>query len=559
MAVLLIAIHTALFVVNRQDPGAAPGLQPYRRVAYALWAIVPILIAAIVPITGSSFADNGAHCFLPMQPGWYHTALDWIPRYIIFSFIIVTYTGLYFYVFFRFRRLREDRRRASNQSSQSACSSTLRRSNGKSRARSPSPTPALATHNLLDSPQADISKNDRSKSRQYSTASTVSTLHIDKGACLPTVPAQVARKSSITWNLVDFEHDGAGTSARSTLYIGAELTSPPTESSTIPSANIPNADSDTAGSSAPVISAPEPIFTAGRGETSSHNRYSTRQNMCKRRCSFADKVFALWQSLPAPDHSTERDAGEQLRRSSSSIRLASDVSEDTVRRSRDRVQRQMRLLFVYPAIYLLTWIAPFAAHLHHHYYSSIAHHPSHNNNSTAATFHNPTPGYSNAGSHVILAEQEYYQDALFGNSHISLVLRIVSMASLCVGAAIDCAFFSAWERPWQHLRGGFWECLMLRLRIRRLCGASASGDGPGRNREERFADSRTARIRRDREREMVRSWKMTAAAAAAAAAGDGGERGIMTRRGESGSGSGSQQTRRREWWDGLDSLDEAEL
>lgn len=386
---------------------------------------------------------------------------------------------------------------------------------------------------------------------------------MDEGACLPTVPEQVARKSSITWNLVDFEHDAVGTSARSTLSVGVERTSPPTEWLTVPAANICNANDNTAGASAAIIPSPEPVRTAGIGEISSRNRYGIRRNTSIRRrssirsqdrdtdsrSSFADMVLALWQGLPAPDHPTEREAGEQLRRSSSSLRLASDVSNDTVRRSRARVQRQMRLLFVYPAIYLLTWIAPFAAHLHHHYYSSIAHHPSHNN--TAPALHTPALRYSSAESlHVIIAEQQYYQDALFGNSHISLVLRIFSMASLCVGAAIDCAFFSAWERPWQHLRGGFWECLVLRLRIRRLCGARASGDGPGRNREERFADSRTARIRRDREREMVQSWKMTAAA--------GGEDGITMGRGESaiGSGSGSQHRRRREWWD---VLDEAEL
>ncbi|KAI1108090.1 G protein-coupled glucose receptor regulating Gpa2-domain-containing protein [Nemania sp. NC0429] len=572
MAVLLIAIHTALFIVNRQDPGAAPGLQPYRRIAYALWAIVPILIAAIVPISGSSFADNGAHCFLPMQPGWYHTALDWIPRYIIFTFIIVTYTGLYFYVCFRFRRLGEDQRRASNQSSQSAGSSTRRRSKGKSRARSASPTPALATHNLLDSPQADTSKNNSSTSRQHSATSTVSTLQMDQGAGLPTVPEPVARKRSITWNLVDFECDGAVASAPSTLYVDAELTSPPTEWLTLPSASIQDGNDDTTRPSATIISPLERIRTASSGQTSSRSRNSIRGNMGEprrpsirsqdkdrhSRRSFADMVSALWQSLPAPDHPTERDTDEEPGHSSSSIRLASDVSEETIRRSRDRVQRQMRLLFVYPAIYLLTWIAPFAAHLHHNYYSTITHRPGHDN-STAPAMHGATAGYGylSAGSPHPTLTKQYYQDALFENSHISLPLRIISMASLCVGAAIDCAFFSAWERPWLYLRGGFWECLVLRLRIRRLCGAGASGDGPGRTREERFADSRAARIRRDREREMVRSWKTTAAAAAAS----GSEDGItMTRRTESGSrsGGGSQQTRRREWWDALDVMDEGE-
>ncbi|KAJ2968216.1 hypothetical protein NUW58_g10268 [Xylaria curta] len=172
IAVLLIAIHTALFIVKRQHPGVALGLQPYRRVAYALWAIVPIILAAVVPLTGSSFVDNGPHCYLPIEPSWYRNALAWVPRYIIFGFIIVTYTWLYLYVYIRFRRFEEDQRRASTLSSQSLDSSTRRRSKRKWRSHSVPPTPSLLTHNLLDSPQANMSKNDSLKLRQYSVAST---------------------------------------------------------------------------------------------------------------------------------------------------------------------------------------------------------------------------------------------------------------------------------------------------------------------------------------------------------------------------------------------------
>ncbi|RYC57408.1 hypothetical protein CHU98_g8809 [Xylaria longipes] len=538
IAVLLIAIHTALFVVKRQYPGVALGLEPYRRIAYTLWAVVPLTLAAIVPITGASFADNGPHCYLPIQPDWYHNALAWVPRYIILSFIIVTYTWLYLYVYLRFRRFEEDQRRASTLSSQSADSSARRRARRRWRSHSVPRTPSLATHNLLaDSPQGNGPKNDPVKLRQYSVASTVSTLHIGEGVCLPAAPAPVvARRRSIAWNIVDFGGDGSGTPQTVTPYNDTVPSSPTTQTFTLPSNDIskPNSDTDT---DTTAVQAPEPTHAANGRDPSSLNLHSTRRNRWKRRFteispysdttksrnSLANIIAALRQGPPRKtDEGAAGEVGVPSSSSSSSpVHLSTDVSEGAMRRSRDKMRRQLRLLFVYPAIYILTWIAPFVAH--------------------ACRYYDADPLDSNSGTvnaEVLAPASRYHREPL--------ALRIVSVASLCIGAAVDCGFFTAWERPWTHLRGGFWENLALRLRLHRLFGGGLGlgENGPGRNRDERVADERAAMTRRAREREEMAA--ATAKGSRSTAAGGGGESGILT------AGRQSQVGRRREWWDVLE-------
>ncbi|KAI0541567.1 G protein-coupled glucose receptor regulating Gpa2-domain-containing protein [Xylaria digitata] len=560
IAVLLIAIHTALFFVKRHYPGATFGLQPYRRVAYTLWATVPIILAAIVPITGSSFVDNGPHCYLPIQPSWYRSALAWVPRYIIFGFIIVTYTGLYLYVYIRFRRFGEDQRRASTLNSESTGSPTRRQSKRKWRSRSVPPTPSLATHGLLDSMRVSISKNDQSKLRQYSVASTVSTLQIGDAVCLPAPPERVVRKSSIAWNLIDFGHDGAGTSASTTPHTDTIPNSPTAQAFALPSADI----SDTANSTvvtAAAIPVLQPTYAASSGGASLPSSRGARRSKWKRRLtiirshnsgtgsrnSLANIIAALRQGPPPVEHAGEEGAAEeQPSISSSSVHLPPEESEEAMRRSRDRMQRQMRLLFVYPMIYLLTWIAPFVAHVYR--YDDVY---------TASSV-SSTPAFANSSHHYERADFVLAATSQ-SSSHTTsepLALRIVSMASLCIGAAVDCGFFSAWERPWKHLRGGFWEGLAMRLRFHWICGdAGERTGGPGRSRDERVADERAARMRRDREREIVLELRCKMAAAAAASSGSAGQASSRSQSGEGGTIVGGGEIilgRRREWWDVLD-------
>ncbi|KAK9452298.1 G protein-coupled glucose receptor regulating Gpa2-domain-containing protein, partial [Limtongia smithiae] len=117
-AVLLIAIHTALFIMYPQmtSPGLSAyrygGLYRYRYYVYAVWAGFSILFASL-PFVNSVRYDEATEkqklynlgyvqistmCYLPVRPIWYRLVLAWVPRYIVFMSICVIYVGIYIYV-----------------------------------------------------------------------------------------------------------------------------------------------------------------------------------------------------------------------------------------------------------------------------------------------------------------------------------------------------------------------------------------------------------------------------------------------------------------------------
>ncbi|KAI1339478.1 G protein-coupled glucose receptor regulating Gpa2-domain-containing protein [Xylariaceae sp. FL0016] len=433
IAVLLIAIHTALFILKQRRPGGTSGLHPYRHIAYTIWAVLPLILASIVPATHGHFVDNGPHCYLPTSPAWYRTAISWVPRYIIFGVIIFTYTGLYLYVYFRYRRFGRDQRSVSGSRNQIL---DRRRHGLLSQRQDIPPTPPIFDHGLLSSARTSLVKDSTGRYRQESVASTVSTLQLSEGTSIPT-PIEPARRSSITWNRVDFSQDGPSSWDQGHTRVDAMPLSPTTQS----------LDADNT-----LLCVPKPVHRNSMSSSSAlltHRFLQWRQPVAQGAHSLAKSIQTLitdfgrgrsWQP------STTTDTG--------SIYLPPAETIEFVHRSRERMQRQLRLLFVYPAIYMLTWVAPFAAHVIQ---------------------------YDN-------------RDGSYGRPE-PFSLQVISLASLCIGAAVDCCFFSAWEKPWQHLRGGFWEGLLMRLRIR----SPAERRAGGRTQEERDVDARRAQARRMQE------------------------------------------------------------
>ncbi|KAI2620738.1 G protein-coupled glucose receptor regulating Gpa2-domain-containing protein [Hypomontagnella submonticulosa] len=468
-AVLLIAIHTVLSIPKPRSSRGAAGLYPYRRAAYALWAIAPIVLAAIVPLSGGRFANNGTHCYLPTQPGWYLRYLSWIPRYIIFVFIIVTYTCLYLYLAVRIRQFGRDQRRASFL--HSGDPDHHQKHNRTDRGGDIPPTPLISEHGLLDSARHSLTKDDEHTYRKQSVTSTTSTLTSINDTPTPRRPERISG-NSVEWNVVDFTNDGA-TETQARRESQTPLLSPASSASGV--------------GDEIAIRAPE---SAHLSATRLSKQPGQRRSLWKHpMASVSNMVNTLRRGLPQ----STRSMGSTT---SGSVFLPHAETEESMRRSREKQQRQLRLLFVYPLIYMLTWISPFVAH-------------------------------------ALRYDDDYGSHEHYGGEPLSL--QIVSLASLCIGAAVDCGFFSAWEKPWLHLRGGFWESLALRLRIRRPLRWSRRG--AGRTSEERFVDARTARVRRVREENLEHLNNEAAAAAAGR---------------QSPHGSRLSGTTPREWWDALD-------
>ncbi|KAI0391352.1 hypothetical protein F5Y17DRAFT_14969 [Xylariaceae sp. FL0594] len=558
IAVLLIAIHTILFIVKRQHPGVPVGLEPYRRVAYVVWATVPLILAAIVPITGGRFVDTGPHCYLPVQPTWYRSALSWFPRYTIFGFILVTYTSLYLYVYLRFRKFGEYQRTVSNTTSHSSAPSLRRSRRRFQTTRIVPPTPPIVTHGLLNEP-----RNDASKPRQHSGTWTVSAFRfVDAdGSLVPPENSAQRQRGSISWSLVDFGRDGS---------ISPRCITPADESVTVsPRTSMPPLFRSSSNSNIPAVNllAPTPTharaksFAAGDSNalqlgslaSNRHGVWRSRANSLNRNtASQSDPVpnfFAALRQQPLKTESVdERGTGADIRSPTPSVHLPSGVSDEAMRRSRDRMRRQMRLLFIYPAIYVLTWVAPFVEHLYTYDAINPSAHPP--LNATASAAHAfPSPAASLGLAFHSLANATISTPSEgFAQLNEPFALRIISMASLCIGAAVDCGFFTTWEKPWKNLRVGFWDGLGTRLRLNRvLCGLSGDkgdhGWAPGRDRDERLADERVAWRRREREREMA--W-------AALRSEPGSLAPERRSEGELSRVSNRAARARREWWDALD-------
>ncbi len=454
IAVLLIAIHTALFILRPRSSSGAAGLYPFRRIAYACWAIIPVVLGAIVPLTGGKFVSNGPHCYLPLHPFWYRSALSWIPRYIIFAIIIVTYVCLYIYVALQLRRFGRDQRRAS--AAYSDHPSQRRRKNHRRDDSSDilsTSTPPLAEYNHLDSERDSLAKDDDRRGRRHSVSSGNTALDSGVVTAMPSRPPTQTRRSSVRWNTVDFSQfrptePGAGQDG---LNGFVSLKS----SVRGPEATIP-------------IQAPEPVYYSSISPRNSQQLGRSRSSRSRSHRKRSMSVSA--RNIPSPVCTMlgafrcgpPRPEGGSQSDSSNSVNLEDDT-EETMRRLRDKQLRQLRLLLVYPAVYMLTWIAPFA-------------------------------------SHIVRYSKAYADGNELSLALPSLALQIISIGSLSIGAAVDCCFFSAWEKPWLHLRGGFWEGLASRLRIRRPMRHRRRG--VGRTRDEMFLDARTARSRREQEENL---------------------------------------------------------
>lgn len=434
IAVLMVAIHTALFVLRPRPSGGETGLYPYRKFAYAVWFIVPFAMAAVVPLSGGHFVDIGSHCYLPTDPSWYRAVLSWVPRYIIFAIIIIVYTWTYFYVSCRFRRLRMDHRRASIQSNRS----TQRKRHDRKFSREVPPTPPISKHGLLYSDPASR-RGSAIRGRQQSISSTVSTLKPDENTTAPPSRHRQGSKSgAVSWNWGGVNYDGANSHFPQSRGPLSRPVSPTTETFDIEIAY-------------PAI--PEPVRQAAS--------CSPQTSIPLGRRVFWRRTLTLGGSIHNPNESSlhirtilrggppklpENDESP----SSQSVYLSPVAAEGGLAKFRGKMRRQLRLLFVYPLMYIIMWIVPFVSHVYKY-----------NEKETG--------------------EQPF-------------ALQAASVASLCIGAAVDCCFFIAWERPWRHVKGGFWSSLTSLFRRE-----SHEVRNMGRSREEQLRDVRHALNRRNHE------------------------------------------------------------
>lgn len=499
-AVFLIALHSTVYIFWPNRAGGESGLYPYRRMAYSFYVLWPILMASLAFVKGiPAYVNTGQSCYLPTAPWWYRITLSWVPRYVTLFIILIMYGSSYTYV-------RVMMRRYSRRSSEIPV--------GRPDRLVP-PTPPLLGHGLLPSPPAS---SHRSSSRVPSGA-LIQTEFLRLQPEQPlTLRGSFRQKFDVlhpgiqmkgNWSWTGFEGERSvipgpvsplsvspmGIITPSTGAVGPTWgTSGASTSLQPPEMALcrrqPATDSPPSSIRAP---------TTLRGLASRH--FYRRPMVSNASTALGGTADDFWGSrlalgpLPTttlgsssllPQTGSQVDICTVLRQgplrsaaadgsarssSSSSSPMVMALDQATfesggISRSRDKIRRQLRLLFIYPAVYACVWVFPFASDV------SKLRGEGRDNSSK-----------SNNGPFWLL---------------------VVSLTSLCAQGLCDTAVFCTRERPWRHARGGFWESLGLdSLREWRFTLRKDSG----RTREEMFNDSARARSRRDEERETEHEYR----------------------------------------------------
>ncbi|KAL2429762.1 hypothetical protein ABEF95_010972 [Exophiala dermatitidis] len=103
MSILIIALHSITYILWPNSKEGEGGLYPYRKWIYLLWLGPPLLAASLAFIKdGHGYVTAGTFCYLPKRPYWYRLALGWVPRYLIISVILAMYIWIYVYVRIKF-------------------------------------------------------------------------------------------------------------------------------------------------------------------------------------------------------------------------------------------------------------------------------------------------------------------------------------------------------------------------------------------------------------------------------------------------------------------------
>ncbi|KAH7394959.1 G protein-coupled glucose receptor regulating Gpa2-domain-containing protein [Phaeosphaeria sp. MPI-PUGE-AT-0046c] len=373
-AVLVIAVHSALQIFRPAARGMSDGLYEHRTYVFAAGFILPVLMSALAFINpDDAYESLGAFCQLPIRPFWYRLALSWIPRYLI-AFTILSLAGaIYAYVGCEFR-------------SYANLSQSLQ-------------TPMTTTFGL-SRVDGDLEAGGRGHAETVSCTSD-----------------QSRRASSIAHDIV------ASQRKDSTVVFGQTTYAPSKPIQKSFDCTQPLARSLT--DLLPIRSLPvrPSLFVIPSGYTVEPSLSALDiQGPLSPLTQPTDDPIASTAHQKPPE-STEPKANEpQTSEDQPARRPQSSTSptERHMRRQRRRIHRQLRLLFIYPLVYVLMWLVPFVQHIMN-YSDFYANHP---------------PWFTRLGQAVCLASMGF----------------------------VDCLIFSIREKPWRSIitsDGTVWGSLAM--------------------------------------------------------------------------------------------------
>ncbi|KAI7170648.1 hypothetical protein KC343_g1567 [Hortaea werneckii] len=332
-----MSLHMWLQIFPPQDSFLGhDGLYRIRRWVIAAWLILPNLSAALAFVKGRwAYESGGAFCSLPLRPYWYRLALSWIPRYLIWIFVMGVAIRIYKHVGKEFKVFGQERDRSSSLS-----------------------IPGESTIDRM----ADPTRNTMSSNGRRSGA-----------VGHPDLEKQALEEEAEEENVAP---DGISIRA--------------IKSPALPRQSIADSTKSLPRRSSPPASAPDWTATFGFPSEPLTGPQSTQSTSTSRRGSrqIASGVlaedFAPPASFEANRHrgsittlnSLKSSASQtvdetsilppiiETKRSSASMgaSTAQDLANAAVALRRRAIQRQLRLLFIYPCVYMMLWAIPFVVH-----------------------------------------------------------------------------------------------------------------------------------------------------------------------------------------------------
>ncbi|KAH8809082.1 G protein-coupled glucose receptor regulating Gpa2-domain-containing protein [Xylogone sp. PMI_703] len=455
-AILMIAVHTALYIFKPSTSAGEGGLYPYRKIAYVLWVIFPLLMAGLAFINerdSYTTSEGGAYCYLPVRPYWYRIGLSWIPRYVIFTVILSIYASIYGYVSYKFRNFSKE---GSSQSDHSLKGDQNGTENKPSKPwkRYSLPQSPTTPAQRLDSNATLVNPRQRTGSDFSFGAHPSMSLTFQTQTGLDNATLSDVESPDVITPALRQPIEGQTTNNRN---LGPDFPAAAFLQSRDPSqdSSIQNIESEASQQSVTPLRK-NSIFESFPRRFSIRSIPTVIQPL-----STIDTTSTLVNhyrtgSTPPADTPTNLTNLQLVNTQGQDFAVAEMLA------TRDKIHRQLRFLFIYPLVYVAMWILPFVYH-------------------------------------VMQFTDRYVENPSFP-------LNILVTIFICSQAAVDCWLFSTREKPWKYMPGHdgsflgslkFWTGWEGKEKKHMIHVSRVHG--PGKTREEMVREARAAYRRRDEE------------------------------------------------------------
>ncbi|KAK3114012.1 G protein-coupled receptor gpr1 [Teratosphaeriaceae sp. CCFEE 6253] len=384
VAIVLMSLHMSLQIFPPSNPIIArhlgsDGLYRVRYWVIAAWVIIPNLMAALAFVNpGPAFQAAGAFCYLPIRPYWYRLALSWIPRYVMLAFVMGVAIRIYRHVGHEFRVFGQENDGSTSLIMPGASSvDRAFATQALASARRKSMAPGGGTFDLEKQDKEDsLAPDDVGSSRQKSADDSKQSLpeSTPSGSYVPS-----RRPSAPAWSpAFGFPVEVAAGSQ--------SLHSAPASRRGSHQIAIGVQAEDFAG-------APPPVDPPHR------------------RPSVVTLASVMSSTTPSFTAAPGLAPIREDKRNSSSVGSSHprDAAASIVRNRRRAIQRQLRLLFIYPVTYIIIWIIPFV-------------------------------------NHCLNYSDHYAQHPIFA-------LSLLNTFCQCFLGFVDVSVFCWREKPWRHVPG----------------------------------------------------------------------------------------------------------